>query len=265
MSINVTQIRSTQFNERITRSSRGDTGVREYLIEGATSMEEVALAASVPGLPSQGDPWSPAIEAAGLLCVSIDFGWFTTHRDGEALGRIKATVNYGPPEFSVLNNEAAPTDPGQRWTECDLDYVSQQVMFANVLGTQIPIPEPINNGRGVDIRIGLLNMTVCKTYAKNAVPQVAPFLALVRPPMVNAMPFTTPPLWGHDGGFEFAAGQLLYQGFKITSQNGLKVVRHSLLASENWNVEWTVEDAKGQPRASYTGAIYDPADFSVLL
>jgi len=261
MAITVRQIRSEVFKENAARSVRGKSGVREFKVSGAATLDEVIFK-DVSGLPKDGEVWSS--EVPDLICVQVTADWWSVSRAGEDSGHIKVTAQYGPPEMAVLSSDPNPRVPGEKWCEYGTETISQQIMYADNVSGGGQVAEPIENGRGFTVNVGVLSLEICKTYARNTAPPVVAFLDLMRPPRVNALAYSTPKLWGMDFHFDFAAGQALYQGHAIERINGLCVVRHRILASSDWKVSWAVENDKGEKTGERTGRVYRDGDFSIL-
>jgi len=263
MAIVATQIREANgtYRESFEDGPGGYVGLREYLVSGASTLAE-AVTGAVSGLPARGDPWS--VDYPGCQALTRKAEWIVVNRIGEALGRIKVSVPYGPPNFASVSDNPAPTRAGQTWSEYGIGTISQPVMYGFNVGTTTHLNAPIDNGRGVNLDVGILVLKVSKAYAPNAAIPISQFLGLMRPSKVNDHDIVVPSPFGRTNALAFTAGQLLYKSHAIELRNSLTIVTHELWASEDWLYSWVQESEDGEPLARNTVEIYEKASFAGL-
>lgn len=263
MSISVSQIIDSEgrFREEFQDTPAGFTGTREYIVSGAVSIDE-ALRSDVGGLPARGDAWSNDMDSCHV--ISRKASWLTPNRDGEAHGRIHVSVEYGPPQFSVFNDNPAPNTPGQTWSEYATGAIAQTQMFGFLPGTNEILNAPIDNGRGERIDIGVIVLKISRAFDARATIPVGQYIGLMRPPKLNDLALTIPSIWGKNNALTFAPGQLLYKNHEIRGQNGLTIVTHELWASESWDTTWVQESEDGEALARNYASIYQRASFEGL-
>lgn len=263
MAIVVTQIKDAdgRFREEFEDTPAGYVGTREYRLTGASSIEE-AVYGIISGLPNRGDPWSSTTPNCRVL--NRRASWMSVNRAGETLGSIHVSVSYGPPQYAVFNDGAAPNTPGQVWTEYSTAAIAQNVLFGFLPGTETILNAPIDNGRGVQIDIGVIVLKISKAFASDATIPVGRYIALMRRPKLNEEAVTIPSLWGKSNALSFTARQLLYKNHEIKGQNGLTIVTHEIWASDNWDITWVQESEDGEALARNYASVYEKASFEGL-
>ena len=250
------------FREELSDGGQAPTGVRTYKVSNINTLE-LSLIKAVDGLPKIGSSWST--DFPNLYAISRRAEWMTVPRDGESLGVAKVTVNYGIDQMVSLAEAASPRKAGDVWSTYKTGSISQVQMWAKIPGSNVYGNNPIFNGQGVQIDIGIAVVTVSKAYRADAHIPIGNYLTMMRPPKLNDRSIDIPSLWGKTNKLSFNRGELLYKGHTIEGQNGLIVVTHEMWGSDDWSIEWTVENDEGRPIASAIGEIYGYADFSSLL
>lgn len=256
MALEARQIINEQMPERIRQSVNGDTGERWYKIDGVYVLEETANPDQpVLGLPQIGEPWSE--NRSDLLVTEVECNWWTHDKEaasGERVaGCVKARVNYGTDEATgggTILPPPKPKDDTTKWTSYTTSLRSQQILYGYVPGGALN-PRPINNGKGMNIEVGTVNIEVVVHYKEDHKLNLAPMLALANPPAVNDKKVTLPALWGGKIKLVFEPGQLLYKGHQaemVDAEDGKRVlqVRHLMEAADTFIYEWQLEDAAGK-------------------
>ena len=212
MALTATQVIDRDMPEKLVRDINGDTGERWYRVEGVNAIDEIGSSNEpVSGLPKLEEAWSE--NESELVVVRILPEWWSYSKETIG-GVVKVKVEYATSEASgggTIVPAPRPKNETTKWTSYTTSQQSQQILYGYIPGGGIN-PEPINNGKGMNIEIGVLNIEVVVHYREDHNLILAPLLALANPRKVNENVVELPPLWGGKIKLTFQPGELLYLG-----------------------------------------------------
>lgn len=262
----------------------GMEGTRYAIVKAVDPAEAIA----VPGLPSIGRAWSADLPGAIVQDVSAE--WFGGE-DVSGQARWLVTIRYGSAKFGGVtqtkyrkvgdaitefqNGSEQQTVYSPRWISGTIQRVK-----VDETGEEIPlgtIPNTaVNNGDGAQIVVSRHYARVSVWYDPNRPPELSRLIGLGRPSKLNDAAVTLPPMDESRVRWNFAAGQVRYDGYTIAEEatgrpgadgvpETLLKITHQLELAENHGFVWQGRDANGDPTANYyRDDVYASASFTGL-
>jgi hypothetical protein len=257
--------------------SKDGITVREW---GEINTADMVDAAEASGLPELGDPYD-AVKYPDVTLRKIrikpDVG-------GQRLGT-GAFPNAANPGWSLVElewSDEAPdgggqiTKAGQKFSTIVFSRGQQTVYYGidttltggnttiNVASaTPLQLAPPINDGDGIGIAVGKLEVIVTRGYAKGSEPNYASFSALLD--KLNLNPMTLPAIFKSTQTWSAARGELRYVGPEVDPQGKLVVVRHRFEFARDHLVRFQTRKADGSLSRRYAARVDDYADLSGLV
>lgn len=260
----------------------GLRGQRDYTVN--TCAIEDATGDTVLGLPKRGDAWSD--DKKSLVVVGRSCRYITGNEvemaAGGAPGLCWVRVTYEEP----APGRPPPAVPGLKYTLVefatssitrvyDVRYGTPDHPARPPLSTSFPISsvdpvcDPIANGRGASVAVGLLQIKVVQYVSSAGELTMTWFRKVVelqRKQAVNNAAVTLPPLLSTGFILTMNAGELQYNGCEIGPESGIVRVTHHLSAAPDFLERWAQEDEVGRcigdPRSSM---VYPELSFAGVL
>lgn len=241
---------------RFASTANGFEGERWYLVDTDDPARAVSRI-DTPAIPIYGDPWN-AGEYSGCLCLRLEAERWGGRDEGTRRGSTWVRASYSTPAEGF---EVFPTEPGKMWTEVVSGQISQTLQHGIDPGDL----DPINNGDGFNINVGVIQKIVTRNWPVDFLYDIGRLDGLTSDQSFNDAAIVLPPVLGTLHTMPYAARTVQFVGFDHQVVGRSLRIRMQLAVGLSPKVKWNKKFPDGRYGITLSEArVYNEASFSGL-
>ena len=252
----VTLIDNQEHPTRFRSSGNGFEGERWYRVDTDQADRAIDPAQS-PGVPVREESWS-AGQYASCQCYSVEAQRQAGRDQGTRVGHCWVRASYATPSDSF---EIFPTEPGSKWTEVVAGQTSQNINYGLLPSEN----NPINNGDGLNINVGLIQYIVTRNWPVSYLTDLTRLNTLQTGQLFNDAAIVLPPVLGTTAALSLQAKEAQFVGFDPQVVGRSLRIRYTLSVGLSPRYSWRKKKPDGGYISSVLSATtYKSASFAGL-